>query len=90
VGTEEARFRTTPRYQAHAVGPRAAELPFGFQTLIAFPSLAEATPDGFTFRLLLPNLGGPEVNPWLPGEPELGPQVLAGVETYVVWMGVEG
>lgn len=94
VDTSSALFRTIPTYMAHIVGERIVVGLPGPIVLVAFASVVDATPDGFTIQVLLPRFGqaAPNVNP-----PKLlqsgGAGILSVIKQlnwHVVWMGTEG
>jgi hypothetical protein len=89
VDTSPARFRVTPHYMAHIVGERA--LPFPPQTLaVPFPTVASATPERFTLRVLLPDMSPLPYNPPnLRNATTVAPMVRNTLKWTVSWIGVE-
>ena len=96
VDTSAARFGSTPYYQARVAGarfffdsplPGVPQFPFVFDGLTV---VSDATPAGFTFRVVLPsNLavgGGTSLNP--DALLDVAAQTARAVWT-VVWLGVE-
>jgi hypothetical protein len=89
VDTSAARFRVTPRYVASIVGDRA--LPSPPQTLaIPFPSVTAPTPEGFTLRVLLPDMSPLPYNPpQLRSAATAANTIRSTLKWSVAWMGVE-
>lgn len=83
VDTSSHRFRYTPQYQAHVVGERLRTNESGSILYAGFPSVAEATPQGFTLQIILPALAS-GINPF-PSDP----QEISALGWHVVWMGIE-
>jgi hypothetical protein len=93
VDTTAARFRTTPGYTAHVAGDRFLGAPTGALMAIGFAAIVDATPQGFTLQVLLPEMmmgGDIAANPQKLRDPE-GPEIVKSqLGWHVVWMGIEG
>jgi hypothetical protein len=89
VDTSAARFRVTPRYTAHVVGERIlSKTPPALA--IGFPDLASPTPERFTLRVLIPDMG-PLHNPPALRTAASAPSIVGTTLKWSVsWMGVEG
>lgn len=89
VDTSEARFRVTPRYMAHIVGDRALVSPA--QSLaIPFPIVTAPTPEGFTLRVLLPEMTPLPYNPPpFRNAATVAATVRTTLKWHVSWVGVE-
>jgi hypothetical protein len=88
VDTSAARFRTTPRYVAHVAGDRFLPVAPGPLVALGFAGVVDATPQEFTFQVLLPAMNDGNINP----SPlrEKGPDIVNQLGWHVVWMGIEG
>jgi hypothetical protein len=92
VDTSAAQFRSPPRYFAHAVGDRQVTVTLKDNqkkvlVLDGFSRVADATPLGFTFSLLIPSiLLDPSIalNDLSQALPD------AVKQWYVEWLGMEG
>lgn len=90
VSTAAARFRVTPRYTAHIVGERQLTAPPD-TLVLGFPTVTGATPEGFTLKVLLPDLGVPFYNPPTVRTPVGAPATVRTTLLWSVsWVGVEG
>jgi hypothetical protein len=95
VSTSAARFHATPRYVAHVAGERYLDPAPGPLLLLGATEVVNATPDGFTMQVQLPNFPGnnPPINPgWLLDSSTGVPRVVGIVKQlgwHVVWMGIE-
>ena len=89
VDTSAERFRTTPRYFAHIVGARAIP-PDPSPVALPFPQITGATPERFTLRVFLPDMGTLPYNPPVLRSSMTGPDLIRTKLAWrVVWMGVE-
>jgi hypothetical protein len=88
VDTSRARFRTVPQYFARVDGDVLLLFPSPV-LVVGFPEIAEASPLGFTLRVLFPQLNV-TVNPPPLRDPVAGPKMLADLGWSVVWTGIEG
>jgi hypothetical protein len=88
VDASAARFRTTPRYQAHVAGDRFLAEPPGPLMAVGFAATVNATPQGFTLQVLLPKLteDNSVMNPPDLPYPEI---VTEKLNWHVIWMGIE-
>jgi hypothetical protein len=95
VVTAAARFHATPRYVVHIAGERYRDTPPGPLLLLGFTEVVNATPDGLTVQVALPNFPNtqPPINPILLPDPNTGvPGIVVIVnqlQWHVVWMGIE-
>jgi hypothetical protein len=89
VDTSSARFRATPHYMAHVVGDRA--LPSPAQALaVPFPQIVSPTPERFTLRVLLPEMGPLPYNPPQLRTAATAPNTIRNTLKWnVSWIGVE-
>jgi hypothetical protein len=88
VDTSAARFRTTPRYNAHVVGERLLAVAAVPIMIVGFPAIVAATPAGFTLQVLLPEVAGSNIN--TDQVRALSAGRFNELGWHVVWMGVEG
>ncbi len=92
VDTSAARFRSTPRYTAHAAGDR--HLASSQLVIVALSGAVDASPDRFTLQVLLPknlpDMGAMSVNPDKLFTPDGLEIVKTQLGWHVVWMGIEG
>jgi hypothetical protein len=88
VDTSQARFRVTPQYVAHIVGKRDLQTP-AWTVAVPSPLVTAPTPEGFTMRALLPEMGGPFNPPSFRNPATVANTVRSTLKWNVSWIGVE-
>ncbi len=91
VDTSAAGFHATPRYIAHVVGDRYLDAAPGPLIALGVPAVEAADRNGFTLRVLLPDVlgGAAAINPAAVRVPANVSAIFNQLNWQVVWLGIE-
>lgn len=91
VDTSASHFNAAPQYLARLAGDRYRAQPPGPFVAVVMPGVEDATRDGFTLSVLIPELPGSLMNPAALRHPTSTPALVRDdLQWHVAWVGVEG
>jgi hypothetical protein len=91
IDTSIAAFQASPRYAVQLVGSPFTLWNAQPVLALAFASVGQPAPSGFTLQLAIPDVGGSTfANPAVLRDPMTGPQILQQLGWQIAWLGIEG